>query len=270
MGITAEITTDYHSALAALAWQLDMGVDEALGETPQSAYDLPDKAEWQKTAVRNVPAVQPIAAAPAMIQTSPSAAIDAAQLAAQQCQTLEDLRSAMQVFEHLEIKKGARSFVFGAGNPQAHIFIMGDGPNRDDEQSAKPFAGPAGQLLDNMFAAIGFGRENHDPVHALYTACALPWRTPHDRAPEADEIAIMRPFMQRQIELVAPQVVVLMGEAAMHMAQNLGSISRARGNWSAAFGVAAIPIFSPAFLLANVERKRQAWDDLLAIKARLQ
>lgn len=272
--ITAEITADWQAAQAALAWQLDMGVDEAMGDAPQSAYDLPDKAEWQRPAAQlaaRAPVVQNLAASKPVSSGNlpPSAGLDAAQSAAA-CKNLEELHAAIQQFDHLELKKGARNFVFGAGNPRADILILGDAPSREDERDAIPFSGMAGQLLDRMFAAIGYSQHDPNPSAALYLTCALPWRTPQDRSPNADEIDIFRPFVQRHIDLVAPSVIVLMGTAALQMAQQATGIARARGTWGTAFGVDVMPMFPPAYVLANPAAKRDAWADLLAIKARLR
>jgi uracil-DNA glycosylase family 4 len=268
MGITADILADWDAALAALAWQNDMGVDEALMDAPQSAYDLPDRAEWQtaaqpapQMAKQTPPVTAPVTTAPRSV--SASAAIEAAQHAALRCQNLDDLRAALAGFDHLEIKKGARDIVFGAGHPNADVLILTDPPNREDERAKAPFSGDAAQLFDMMFAAIGL------PAQALYLLPALPWRTPQDRAPLPEELAIIRPFVAQHIALISPQIVILMGNAALQLGMNGGSILRARGVWGQAFGLRALPMLTPHHLLLNPADKREAWADLLAIKAAL-
>jgi uracil-DNA glycosylase len=270
MGINAEIERDFDAALAALAWQLDMGVDETLSETAINAYELPDRAEWQKATVAPAPQPQPSATPAQKVQTSPSFAIDAASKSAAACQNLDDLREALARFEHLELKKGARDMVFGAGHPQADVLILGDAPDRDDEREKSPFAGQQGVFLDSLFAAIGLSRDNPDPAQAIYLTCVLPWRTPQDRTPEMDELAIMRPFVAKHIALIAPKVVVLMGNAALQMGLNTQGIARARGKWARAFDTQSMAMLTPQNIVQSAIAKREAWDDLLQIKAALR
>lgn len=277
MGITADILADWDAALAALAWQNDMGVDEALMDAPQSAYDLPARAEWQNQgAPQAAPVQQPLATVPkppapsiqpSAAQALPDAAIAAATLAAGLCQNLDDLRAALAQFDHLDIKKGARDMVFGTGHPNADILVLSDPPNREEERAKAPFAGEEGVLFDKMFAAIGFGRGN--PMQALYMMPALPWRTPQDRPPTPGELAIIRPFVARHIALVAPKIVILMGNAALQLGMNSTGLRAARGIWGQAFGLRAMPMLTPQHLLQNPADKREAWADLLAVKAAL-
>jgi len=270
MGITADILADWDAALAALAWQNDMGVQEALMDAPQSAYDLPERAGWQaatqaapQAATQATPQVAQVTAPPRSV--SPSAAIEAANNAAARCQNLDDLRAALAGFDHLEIKKGARDMVFGAGNPHADLLVLTDPPNREDERAKAPFSGDAAQLFDKMFGAIGLS----NPAQALYLMSSLPWRTPQDRAPLLEELAIIRPFVAQHIALVAPKIVILMGNAALQLGMNGTSILRARGVWGQAFGLRALPMLTPHHLLLNPADKREAWADLLALKAAL-
>ena len=272
MGITADILADWDAALAALAWQNDLGVQEALMDAPQSAYDLPDRAGWQ-TAAQPAPQTAPPVAPPQMTAPprsapmSASAAIEAAQLAAARCQNLDDLRAALAGFDHLEIKKGARDMVFGAGHPNADVLILTDPPNREDERAKAPCSGDAALLFDKMFNAIGLSLGN--PEKALYLLPALPWRTPQDRAALPAELAIIRPFVAQHIALISPKIVILMGNAALQLGMNTTSILRARGVWGQAFGLRALPMLTPQHLLLNPADKREAWADLLALKAAL-
>ncbi len=278
MGITADILADWDAALAALAWQNDMGVEAALMDAPQSAYDLSDRAAWQ-TAAQVAPPVPPATDLPRSAPTAttapssngmaPHAAIEAARLAAGRCQNLDDLRAALGQFDHLELKKGARDMVFGAGHPNADVLVLTDPPNREDERAKAPFSGDAAQLLEKMFAAIGRTQGNPDPAQALYLLPALPWRTPQDRTPAPEELDIIRPFVARHIALVAPKIVILMGNAALQLGMNSGSILRTRGVWGQAFGLRALPMLTPHHLLLNPADKREAWADLLSLKAAL-
>jgi DNA polymerase len=135
----------------------------------------------------------------------------------------------------------------------------------------KPFVGEAGQLLDRMFAAIAMSRAHPDPARALYITNILPWRPPQNRDPSAEERAMMRPFVLRHIELVNPEIVVLMGRVSTAtLLQTSEGITRIRGQWRALADRPALPMLHPAYLLRTPEAKREAWADLLALQARLR
>lgn len=285
MGIEFDTSTHagYHAALAALAWQVDCGVTEVIGEDPLNAYDLPDKAPWQrqpdaaKTAA--TPAARPAPPSPVdytprispeqAAQAAAEEAVIAAKTAASRAKTLDDLREALAGFEHCELKKGAKSLVFADGRPGARVLVLGEAPGRDEDLQGKPFVGAAGQLLDRMFAAIGLSRESPDLETALYITNVVPWRPPGNRDPSAEEIAMMRPFVERHIELAAPEVIVLMGNTPCSALLGAKGILRLRGNWTDALGKPVMPMTHPAYLLRNPAAKREAWSDLLAIEERL-
>ena len=129
--------------------------------------------------------------------------------------------------------------------------------------------GRAGQLLDRMFAAIGLSRAAPDPGAALYLTNVLPWRPPGDRDPEAEEIAMMRPFVERHVALVDPDVVVLMGNTPCKAVLGQTGILRLRGQWAEVWGKPVLPMTHPRDLLRTPLAKREAWADLLSLKARL-
>ncbi|MFZ1727902.1 MAG: uracil-DNA glycosylase, partial [Albidovulum sp.] len=184
--------------------------------------------------------------------------------------SLEALAGAQADFDLCELKKGARNFVFADGNPQARVMILGEAPGRDEDVEGLPFVGRAGQLLDRMFAAIGLARSAAHAGEAIYITNVLPWRPPSNRDPEPDEIAMMLPFLQRHVALANPDVVVLMGNTPCAAALGRKGILRLRGHWTEAFGRPAMPMTHPAYLLRHPEAKREAWADLLQIKARLR
>jgi DNA polymerase len=193
-----------------------------------------------------------------------------ARQAAARADSLEALRAEMEGFAHCELRHGARSFVFSDGNPAARVMIVGEAPGRDEDIAGRPFVGRAGQLLDRMFEAIGMGRDVPDAEHALYITNILPWRPPQNRDPSPVEIAMMLPFVRRHIELAAPEIVVLMGNIPCDGLLGRRGITRLRGQWQEVLGRPALPMFHPAFLLRQPARKREAWADLLALKARLR
>jgi DNA polymerase len=134
----------------------------------------------------------------------------------------------------------------------------------------KPFVGRAGQLLDQMFAAIDMTRESPDPALSLYITNVLPWRPPQNRDPSPDEIAMMLPFVRRHVDLAAPDVLVLMGNHSCQAMLGRRGITRLRGAWTEALGRPALPMFHPAYLLRNPAAKREAWHDLLLLQSRLR
>jgi uracil-DNA glycosylase len=262
MGIAADIASDWHAALAALAWELEAGVDETIGDQPLNRYDLAAEASKPQTAM-------PLPVEPRAAPTHADP-VAAATTAARQAQSLEGLRDALQAFEQCELKKGARNTVFADGNPKARVLILGEAPGADEDREGRPFVGRAGQLLDRMFAAIGLSRTSPDSETALYITNVLPWRPPGNRDPEPGEIAMMLPFVERHISLVDPQVIVVVGNTPLFALTGAKGILRARGNWSEALGKPLLPMTHPAYLLRNPSAKREAWADLLSLQARLR
>ncbi len=268
-GIAAErIAADWHAALAALAWQLDAGVDEVLGEGPVDRFALAAEtaARPPASARSTAPAA---AAAPKPAPRPAEDPVAVARAVAAAAGSLEALREAVQGFELCDLKKGARNTVFSDGNPKARVLILGEAPGRDEDIEGKPFVGRAGQLLDRMFAAIGLSRHSPDAEAALYITNVMYWRPPGNRDPEPAEIAMMQPFVTRHIELVDPEVIVVMGNTPLSALTGHRGILRARGNWVTALGRPLLPMTHPAYLLRNPIAKREAWADLLALKARL-
>ena len=264
MGIDPKILAPegWHAALAALQWQIDLGVTEITGEDPLDRYALP---ETLKTAP---PAPASIAVA-APVDMPKVDAVAAATAAANRAATLEALQAALSEFDLCELKRGSKSTVFADGNPKARVLILGEAPGRDEDAEGLPFVGRAGQLLDRMFAAIGLSRTSSDPETALYITNVVPWRPPQNRDPEPEEIAMMRPFVLRHIELVDPAVIVTMGNSPCQCLLGTKGILRLRGNWAQALGRPLLPMTHPAYLLRNPATKREAWADLLALKGRL-
>lgn len=273
MGIVDDISADWNAALAALAWQVDLGISECAGDAPVNRYETTETPLQSARA-----AATPFVAAPASVPGNPAdrttAARDAERMAAQ-AGDLAALRAAMAAFPHCELRQGARNLVFAEGVPGARVFVLAPAPGREEDQEGRAFAGPAGALFDKMFAAIGLARNAPARDAGIYLCPVLPWRPPSDRAPDADEIAMMRPFVARHIALARPGVVLAMGNAATAMVlgkngeAELGA-GRLRGAWHEAFGVPVLVMHDPAYLIRNLAAKREAWADLLALQAKLQ
>jgi DNA polymerase len=206
--------------------------------------------------------------APAAAPLSPDAAAMAAREAARSAENLDDLRAILDRFEGCALKTMAKQLVFADGNPQARLMFVGEAPGREEDLAGLPFVGPSGRLLDRMLAAIGLDR-----THA-YIANIIPWRPPGNRDPSTQETQICLPFIQRQIELVDPDVLVCLGRpsTAALLGVNDG-IKRTRGRWftyqTGRREIRAMPTFHPAFLLRSPLEKRHVWRDFLAIKKAL-
>jgi DNA polymerase len=259
--------------LDALAWQIEAGVTDAVGETPVDRYALPDSLP---PATAAAPAAMPDAppAAPAASPVPPAPAVDvdpvaAATEAADAADDLDALRAALAAFPHCDLRHGARQLVFCDGVPGARVMIVGEAPGREEDAQGRPFVGRAGQLLDRMFAAIGLARTASEPARALYITNILPWRPPENRDPRPDEIAMMKPFVARHVALAAPELLIAMGNISCQALLGRRGITRLRGNWERVQGCPAMPMFHTAYLLRNPAAKREAWADLLELAARL-
>lgn len=267
MGIRDDIAGDWQASLAALAWHVEIGVDEVISEAPINRYEL---AETVRPAAAT-PVIPARAAASAPPLELPKVdAVDVARAAAARAASLPALREALASFDLCELKRGARNTVFADGNPAARVLILGEAPGRDEDMEGRPFVGRAGQLLDRMFAAIGLSRTSPDPAAALYITNVMPWRPPGNRDPEPAEVAMMRPFVERHVALMNPDVIVVMGNTPLYALTGQKGIMRARGAWSTALDKPMLPMVHPAYLLRNPIAKREAWADLLSLQSRLR
>jgi uracil-DNA glycosylase len=253
------------AALALLRWYVEMGADETIEAEPVDRLAPPPAARPESPPTRPVPAAPP----PALAESLGEAAQSARQLAAG-AETVEALAALVAAFEGCPLKRTATNTVFIDGNPVAPVMIIGEAPGADEDRIGRPFVGRAGQLLDRMLAAIGLDRTGVLITNVIY------WRPPGNRTPTAAEIASCLPFVLRLIALVRPKVLVLSGGTAAGALLPQGQgITRLRGRW---FNLAVpgleepvptLPMFHPSFLLRSPERKREAWRDLLALRARL-
>lgn len=250
---------EYWDMHAALEWQVSLGVDEAILDAPVDRYAAP---------------VAPVAkkSAPTAAAVVPVAGVDpvaVARAAADSAADLASLRDAMDAYEHCELKRGARQLVFADGVPGARVMIIGEAPGRDEDIQGKPFVGRAGQLLDVMFRHIDLSRTSPDTQSALYITNVLPWRPPQNRDPKPNEIAMLLPFLERHVGLIDPDLIVAMGNHACSALLGQRGITRLRGKWTEALGRPTLPMFHPAYLLRTPEAKREAWADLLSLRAKL-
>lgn len=249
-----------HHALDALAWQIEIGADEAILDIPVNRFEL-------AAAAPKPPAPAPAQSAPRV--QAPEDPVQQAEQAARDASDLPGLHAALQSFAHTPLREAARNCVFADGRAGARVMIVGEAPGRDEDARGLPFVGRAGQLLDRMFAAIGLSRNSPDLENALYIANVLPWRPPQNRKPTAGEIAMFLPFLRRHIALADPDAIVVMGNTPAQALLGREGITRLRGTWTEAEGRPCLPMFHPAYLLRTPSAKRETWADLLALKARL-
>lgn len=158
--------------------------------------------------------------------------------------------------------------VFGVGNERAHWMVVGEAPGEKEDLQGEPFVGAAGQLLDSMLRAVGLGRAEGPPERQVYIANTLKCRPPRNRNPDPAELAQCEPFLQRQIELIQPRIILAMGRfAVQQLLRSQEPIGRLRGRVHRYQGVPLIVTYHPAYLLRNLPDKARAWEDLcLALK----
>lgn len=174
---------------------------------------------------------------------------------------LEDIHRELIDCRRCRLCETRNHLVFGAGNPQAELMFVGEAPGADEDLQGEPFVGRAGQLLSKIIAAIGKTREE------VYIANIIKCRPPGNRNPEADEIAICAPFLDRQIEAIRPRIICSLGKfSAQTMLSSSESISRLRGQvYNYKNLCRLVPTFHPAYLLRSPERKKETWEDMQLI-----
>jgi DNA polymerase len=254
-----------------LAFYLEAGVDCALTESPVNRLSDPDidpvpretAPAPLRTMANTIPPSRSEAAA------APEGAILSAREAARTAPTLEALRALLESFDGCALKSTATRLVFADGNPQARIMFVGEAPGREEDIEGLPFVGRSGKLLDRMISAIGLDRSS------VYIANVIPWRPPGNRTPTPQETQICLPFIQRQIELVNPDVLVTLGNPSTQtLLSTREGIMKTRGRWfdydTGTRVIRALATFHPAYLLRSPSYKRMAWQDLRAIAKALE
>ena len=197
--------------------------------------------------VEDVPVAPPAAHCPAAALPDDWAALRAMALSCQNCALCSQRQNV----------------VFGEGNIQARLMFIGEGPGADEDATGRPFVGAAGQLLDKMIAAMHLARED------VYIANIVKCRPPGNRMPGADEAAACIGYLKKQIQLIQPEVIVLLGGTALSFLLEINGITKYRGRWQNYNNIAVMPTFHPAFLLRKPEAKREAWHDLKLVMAKL-
>ena len=199
----------------------------------------------------------------------PGEAADDARARAAEMNTLEELEALLRGFEGCSLRFTAKNLVFADGNPQARVMFVGEAPGADEDRIGKPFMGRSGQLLDRMMAAIGLDRT------MAYVSNVVPWRPPGNRNPTPQEIAICRLFVERQIELASPDILVCLGAPATQtLTGTKDGILKARGRFYPyrlrdGREIRALATLHPAYLLRQPVQKRLAWRDFRMLKSAL-
>jgi uracil-DNA glycosylase len=275
--------TDPRVLQSLLDFHVEAGVDCALDETPHDRFAEDQAAAAARSTARPsspaprspearqtpVPASAPAARAPSKAAAAaPEAAARAARDQVKDARSLEELEALLAGFEGCGLRFTAKNLVFADGNPNGRVMLVGEAPGADEDRIGKPFMGRSGQLLDKMLAAIGLDRTQ------VYIANVVPWRPPGNRTPTPQEIAICKPFIEKQVALADPDILVCLGGPATQTLLGLkDGILRARGRWfpyrTERREVRALATLHPAYLLRQPLQKRLAWRDFRALRRTL-
>lgn len=248
-----------------LAFWRDAGVDACYGDAPV------DHTHVKPTATLKAVAKATAAVIPMSPGMDGGEALAEARRLAAGAATLQDLAGAVAAFEGCALRgMGATQAVFGRGNPDAPVLVIGEGPGADEDRLGQPFVGKAGQLLDRMLEAGGL-------TGKVFITNTVFWRPPGNRTPTPQEQAVCAPFVERAFAILQPKAVLLLGAAAAKsVLQTDEGIMRMRGQWrewrlaEGAVSAPVLPTLHPAFLLRQPLAKRQAWSDILSLAARLE
>ena len=273
--------------IAYLDFHVEAGVDTALDERPHDRFGEADAARpdvARPDATRPVartgevpprPIPPPPAPSRAPTQTfgqsaaaNPGEAAVDARARAREAKSLDELEALLAAFDACPLRFTAKNLVFADGNPAAKLMFVGEAPGADEDRIGKPFMGRSGQLLDRMLAAIGLDRTQ------AYVANIVPWRPPGNRNPTPQEVAVCKPFVERQIELVDPDLIVCLGSPATQtLTGTKDGILKARGRFYPYRlpnrEIRVLATLHPAFLLRQPVQKRLGWRDFRLLRAAL-
>ena len=200
----------------------------------------------------------------AVVSSPPVAAAEPAAAANERAARLAEVAAEAGACVRCRLATGRRTVVFGTGNADAELMFIGEGPGAEEDRQGLPFVGPAGQLLTRIIGAIGLVREQ------VYIANVVKCRPPGNRDPQPDEVAACRGFLEEQVRLVAPRVIVALGRvAAQTLLGSEAPVGRLRGEWHRVFGVPLRVTYHPAALLRNDALKRPTWEDMQVVRDRL-
>ena len=259
---------DNLNILDLLRWYTESGVNETISNVPQNRFkDL-------STKVVRVPEKPPANTATTLTKQGPVAAEillhDACEAAAA-ASSIKELKTTLSNYSGCALKKTATNLVFCDGNPEAKVVLIGEAPEAEEDRRGLPFIGPGGQLLDKMLGSIGLDRNK------VFLSNIVFWRPPGNRTPTALEIGLCMPFVARLVELVDPEILIILGGlAAKSMLAKTSGVSSLRGKWYTystprlSRPVQTTVLYHPSYLLSSPIHKREAWQDLLMISDKLR
>ncbi len=179
-------------------------------------------------------------------------------------ETLDAIRTDLGDCQRCGLGASRHELVYGVGNPNARLVLVGEAPGREEDQKGEPFVGEAGRLLDRILQAMGLRRDD------VYICNVLKCRPPDNRDPQPEEVATCEAFLIRQIAAIKPQVIIGLGRFAVHsLLKSKVPISRIRGEWQSYHGTPLMPTYHPAYLLRNPEGKRDVWEDMKEVMRRM-
>ena len=219
---------------------------------------------WMQSVPDTMPAMQDDASGITAEVAGPDNTTTAVPAVSRQSQTVEwqSLQAEVAACTKCELHSTRTQTVFGIGNHNADVLVIGEAPGQDEDAQGEPFVGRAGKLLDAMLQAIDLQREQ------VYIANILKCRPPGNRDPHADEVAQCHPYLQRQIELLQPKVIFALGRiAAQSLLQSDEAVGKLRGRVHDFQGIPLLVSYHPAYLLRKPTEKRKAWQDLLRLRA---
>ena len=250
-----------------LGYLVDMGYGDLYAGSVASVAAAPSPADAPRrssaAASASVPP-PPHSDAPAARGAPPTARVAPAELAARQAE-LAEIEQRVSVCTRCRLSEGRTRTVFGSGNAAAELMFIGEGPGAEEDKQGLPFVGRAGELLSRIVQAIEMRRED------VYIANVVKCRPPGNRDPQPDEVIACRGYLERQIELIQPRVIVALGRiAAQTLLGNEDPIGRMRGRWFKVLGVPTMVTYHPAALLRNPALKRPTWEDMQQVRDRLR
>lgn len=281
----------------ALIFQLESGADVFLTEEDMSVVKKqptppvqsqsapmrqPERTDMPRPAAARpapIPVAEPLAADGKPRSTSQWA--QKAREAALAANTFDELREAIANFDGLEVKSTATNMVFCDGDPKARVMVIGEAPGADEDIQGKPFVGRSGQLLDKVLLAANLSRHAENGQESIYISNVLNWRPPGNRTPSPQEMEIARPFIEKHIALVAPDIVLFAGAVAVQtLLAGVPTLGKARGKWhnlkplteGVEFKkpVSAYALYHPAYLMRSPLQKKKAWHDMLEVMKKLE
>jgi DNA polymerase len=251
-----------------LEYYEDLGIGPFYRNRSATGAGATEPAPQTVSAPQSVPSPAMVSASPAAREPVPTAPAGSDSLFASaeriEGDTLERIREDIGECTRCKLHKSRTRIVFGDGNARAELAFVGEGPGQDEDRQGLPFVGRAGKLLTQMIEAMGLERED------VYICNVVKCRPPGNRTPERDETSTCLPFLERQLAVVQPKVIVCLGNVATQALLGTGEpMARVRGKWFNWHGAKLLPTYHPAYLLRNPNAKGIVWEDLQKVMAEL-